>query len=254
MHMKDIYITHEKGLEILAPHIADAISDVMSAFPAYKNDYPIKNLGNWSAPDAKTINSQGNLVLHEYKSIDWYIERARARGRYDGRWQTRGQISMDQFFSDLSADPFAKKIPQLSILVVKDDLYANGLNFCLGCTKPNAFVVISTKRFVDNNNHLDIEGFKTVVMHEFGHMIGLTPTGRKNSHEQLGTHCIDDGCIMQQRMDGDFRDITLKRLERKSKGLPPICSDCITAGNQYFQREMINQIQKNAMLSNSGRL
>ena len=166
----------------------------------------------------------------------------------DGRWQSKGQISMDQFWQDLSADPFAKKIPQLSILVVKDDLYVNNLNFCLGCTKPNGFVVLSTKRFVDNNNHLDIEGFKTVVMHEFGHMIDLTPNGRYNTHEQLGTHCLDEGCIMQQRLDGDFRAITAERLRRKSMGLPPICEDCIIAGNQYFQREITNQIQRNAML------
>ena len=84
MHIKDIYITHEKGLEVLAPHIADAINEVMDAFPAYKNAYPIKNLGNWSAPDAKTINSQGNLVLNAYKSIDWQEQKP--------KWMAVGKV------------------------------------------------------------------------------------------------------------------------------------------------------------------
>ena len=76
-------------------------------------------------------------------------------------------------------------------------------------------------------------------MHEFGHVIGLTYEGRENSADIYGTHCTDeDGlCIMQQRSNGDFSDITQARLGAKAYGIPPICNDCIKAGNQFFAKE-----------------
>ena len=88
-------------------------------------------------------------------------------------------------------------------------------------------------------NIVDRENFKTVLMHEFGHVIGLTYEGRENSADIYGTHCTDeDGlCIMQQRVDGNFSDITRARLALKRENLPPICSDCIKAGNRFFANE-----------------
>lgn len=76
-------------------------------------------------------------------------------------------------------------------------------------------------------------------MHEFGHVIGLTYEGRPNSADIYGTHCTDeDGlCIMQQRVDGDFSDITRARLGAKAYGIPPICNDCIKAGEKFFANE-----------------
>ena len=76
-------------------------------------------------------------------------------------------------------------------------------------------------------------------MHEFGHLIGLTPKGRNNSYEQLGTHCSNDD-IMEQDISGTGLVMTQNRLRRKQQGLPPICDDCIVAGKNFFAREIIN--------------
>lgn len=235
MAVKQIYVTHQEGLEVLAPYIVEAIAEVMDSFPSgkrYKEYFPITNLGNWKG------NGDANAP---YNSIQWYIERAKQKAIQQGRWQERGQISIDQLYYDLSNDPYAKKIPQYSILITKHDLYGTSggqlLNFCNGVTKEGNFAIVSTARFIDRNNRLDIDRFQTVVMHEFGHLIGLTPNGRRNSYEQLGTHCAN-GDIMEQDMTGTGIAMTQNRLRRKSMGLPPICPDCIDAGCRFLDREI----------------
>ena len=250
MAVKQIYITYEKGLDVLAPYIEEGISEVMDSFPSdkrYKEYFPITNLGDWK--DSQYLSAQnGQLVYEPYKSIEWYIQRAKQKAYLQGRWQERGQISIDQLYEDLSNDPYAKKIPQLSILITKHDLYGTGpdgrlLNFCNGVTKEGRFAIVSTARFLDENNRLDIDRFQTVVMHEFGHLIGLTPDGRKNSYMQLGTHC-KNGDIMKQDMTGTGREMTENRLRRKRMGLPPICPDCIEAGCRFLDREIYNFMTK----------
>lgn len=239
--VRDIYITCERGLEAVTPLAVEAVNEMMDCFPKYKSLYPVTNLQNWKSSNF-LHQENGEIFLSPYESIDWYIEGAKLRAEQDGRWSTRKQISIDQLLEDLLKDPYREKYPQLSILLVKEDLYGsvgNGrlLNFCLGVNNQGC-CIISTARFLDSNNCLKKEEFKTVLMHEFGHAIGLTPEGRKNSTENLGTHCLDEYCVMQQRANGDFSDITYVRLKAKGYGLPPICDDCIEAGNAYFQKEL----------------
>ena len=244
--VKRIYITHEKGLDGLAPYIAEAIKEVMDSFPKskrYQEYFPIENLGDWKESDYRFVKN-GQIQYKPYKSIAWYIDRAQKKAVEQGRWQTRGQISIGQLYDDLKNDPYAQKYPQFSILVTSHDLYGTGsdgrlLNFCNGVSKEGRFSIVSTARFKDRNGNLDIERFKSVVMHEFGHLIGLTPNGRKNTYEQLGTHC-SNGDIMAQDMSGTGRKMTYNRLLRKNMGLPPICSDCIEAGCRFLDREIYN--------------
>ena len=232
--IKNILIFHQQGLEVLVPYMVEAISEVMNCFPQYKDMFPIKNMGNWASPNARMVH-EGHNYLCPYESIEWYIERAKERATREGRWPDRGQISIDQMFNDLNEDPYFKRIPQWGIYLTKHDLYGGGANrFCLGCTRPDGFSVISIRRLLDRQNHLNLENFQTVVQHEFGHILRLTEGDRPNTRYYLGEHCTDPNCIMQQREDGDFSDVTERRLERKAKGLPPICPDCIIQGRQML--------------------
>ena len=245
--IRNIFLLYEQGLEPLKPHISAAVDEMMDCFPEHKADYPITMLGTWRSDKYAYTNQRGNIVLRPYESVDWYIENARLAAVHEGRWQTRGQISATQLCQDLIDDPYRAQIPQWSVLITKHDLYGHipdqfgrlrKLNYCLGISQENKFSIISTARFLNADNSLNIEGFKTVVMHEFGHLIGLTYEGRANTNEELGSHCINDGCIMQQRMDGDYSFLTRFRLEAKRRyNLPPICGDCIDAGNRFFARQ-----------------
>lgn len=245
--IKNIFLLYESGLEPLGPHIYDAVNEMMDCFPEHKADYPITMLGNWRSNKYTYRNSYGGTELRPYESVDWYIDQAQKTAKTEGRWYSRGQISIDRLCQDLSDDPYRSQIPQWSVLITKHDLYGHyinqygqkqKLNFCLGVSHENQFSIISTARFLDANNFLDIEGFKTVVMHEFGHLIGLTNEGRVNTDEELGSHCTNVGCIMQQRMDGNYSDLTRLRLAAKQQyGLPPICGDCIDEGNKFFARQ-----------------
>lgn len=230
--IRNIFIVHQKGMEELVPFVEEAIKEMMDCFPQYKQYLPIKNLGDWKSDNAYSMQD-GKLVPRPYESMEWYLERAKQKAKMDGRWQTRGQINIAQMVEDLSNDPYAKKIPQWGIYLTMHDLYGGSANnFCLGFTRPDAFSIISARRFLDSNNHLDVDSFQTVVAHEFGHILGLTEGNRPNIEEALGPHCTDPDCIMQQKMDGDYKEITGRRLSRRQAGLPPICSDCINEGRR----------------------
>lgn len=229
--IKNILIFHQQGLEALVPYTASAINNVMSCFPGYQNMFPIRNMGNWASSNAY-YTENGHTYLRPYESMEWYLERAKMRAMAEGRWPNRGQISVSQMLNDLSQDPYFRQIPQWGIYLTKHDLYGDGANgFCLGCTHPDAFTVISTHRFL-NGNEFDLKAFQTVVKHEFGHIIRLTEGNRPNVYESLGPHCMDSNCMMQQRLNGDFSDIATKTERRKERGLPPMCPDCLRQGQR----------------------
>lgn len=255
--IKRIFLLCDNGLEALLPIVKSAVDDMMACFPEHKADYPVTVLGNWRSPDYAYQNQNGSTVLRSHQSVEWYIERARQKAKQEGRWQTRKQISIDQLCLDLHNDPYRVQIPQWSVLITKDDLYgtqSNGrkLNFCLGVSHENEHSIISTHRFVDSGGYLNLEEFKTVVMHEFGHLIGVTREGRVHTNEQLGSHCINDGCLMQRRLNGDYVELTQARLERQSRGQTPICGDCITEGNKFFVRQRNAYNIKNGLGINIG--
>lgn len=243
MPVKNIYLTCEKGLDAVMPYVQESLSEIMDYFPEYKDHFPIINLGDWKDNDYITV-SNGRTLLQPHKSVQWYIERAKQKAYLQNRWQERKQISIDQLCQDLANDPYAEKIPQMQLLITKHDLYgtqSNGqlLNFCNGVSKQGKFAIVSTARFLDENNRLDIERFRAVAMHEFGHLIGLTPNGRRNSYESLGTHC-SNGDLMEQDLSGTAYVMAKTLRQRRMLGLPLICNDCINAGKEFFRREVLN--------------
>ena len=230
--IRNIFIIHQEGMDALVPYVVEALNDVMNCFPQYKQYFPITNLGNWKSKHAYLIQD-GTRYLAPYESMDWYLARAKQRALSEDRWHARRQINAEQMLIDLNHDPYRHQIPQWSINLTTHDLYGGeASNFCLGVTQPDAFSIISTSRFIKQNNQLDMENFLTTVQHEFSHILGVTEGNRPNVYECLGTHCSTAGCIMQQRLDGRFNDITEIRLRRKATGFPPLCSHCIQQGNK----------------------
>ncbi len=239
MKLRDIFIVSQDGLDPEVNAVAvEAINDMMDCFPKYKANYPITDLGPWKDPNGYRYIEDGHIYLDDYKSTKWHIEKARKKAREDGRLN---QLNANELLNTMSTDPTNHQIPQFTIVLTKDDLYPNkNMNYCLGIGYEGLGCIVSAYRYSDKNGKLiDKETFKTVLMHEFGHVIQLTYEGRKNSVEMYGPHCTDKCglCIMQQRANGDYSKITRARLAAKKIGLPPICPDCVEAGNRFFSKE-----------------
>ncbi|MDD4556614.1 MAG: hypothetical protein PHE89_04735 [Alphaproteobacteria bacterium] len=238
MKQRDIFIVSQEGLNPQINLIAEeAIAELMACFPSYKDDYPITNLGAWKDENHQ-FTEKGKIYLAPYKSTEWHILNAKEQAKEDGR---DNQLNASTLFQTMQQDPTNKTFPQFTVLLTLDDLYpSKDMNYCLGIGDEGIGCVVSVNRFLDHNNNLNVKNFKTVLMHEFGHVIGLTEPDRKNTEELYGTHCKNLLCIMQQRADGNYNSITESRLALKRNKIPPICDDCIESGNNFFAKERQN--------------
>ncbi|MFI3242492.1 MAG: hypothetical protein R3Y43_08000 [Alphaproteobacteria bacterium] len=250
---RDIFITSQKGLHpLITQSAAEAISEFMEiSFPEYASNYPVTNLGNWKSSES-TINNQqfqylsnsekslcirqtDGSLLKPFESVDWYVAFAKYKAQQDKRYD---ELNATTLISAMKKDPTHKKIPQIQVMVLKEGIYPNkNFNYTLGIGSEGVGFVISADKFMNNDGTFRKEEFKTVTMHEFGHVIDLTYEDRKNTREKFGPHCIDELCLMQQREDGDYSDITKIRLALKREGGLPICPDCVEAGERFFQKE-----------------
>ena len=66
------------------------------------------------------------------------------------------------------------------------------------------------------------EDFKTLLLHEFGHVLGAEKD-RTDTVENLGAHCSCPDCVMQQKGMGE---LSQKRRERQRSQKSPYCDDC----------------------------
>lgn len=235
--VKNIYILYEKGLDVLASHVQDALEQMLSCFPRYKDNYPIEILGDWKSDNYSTQRKDGSIMLNAFESAEWYIHRARHKANLDNRWQKGRQISAEQLWHDLNDDPYAQKTPQWKLFITKYDMYLPKMPYCMGVTKEDSFSVISTARFLEKDNQLDLENFKTYIMHEFGHIIHLVPQGRVHTEDNLGPQCTNYGCVMRKISTLDSEDITQIRRDRKRYNFSLCCQDCLKAGNAFFAKQ-----------------
>ena len=110
------------------------------------------------------------------------------------------------------------KIP--SIVVIENDLFMEGLNWCFGvwCPGSNA-LIISISRMKN------LYQFRDMLYHELGHLMGACQDGRSNTNIELGTHCVNDLCSMQQKMSIPLAlEHTKNRYKAKA---PPYCDQCL---------------------------
>ena len=71
------------------------------------------------------------------------------------------------------------------------------LNFCFGYTLGNIAIISTarTKDLSDGDRNVMLTG---LIMHELGHAFGLAMGGRSNSENNLGVHCTNPNCVMNQ--------------------------------------------------------
>lgn len=109
----------------------------------------------------------------------------------------RDQIKVEAL--NQSVWDYFKNYPYNPIILATDkDLYSDKTNYCLGATTNyygKNIVIISQKR-IEYFDHLIIS-----TTHELGHVFGAASKNRKNTEENLGIHCTNPNCVMQQKIN-----------------------------------------------------
>ena len=247
---KNIFVVTQGGLD---PHYGqwaqEAVAEFMEMFPEYKGDYPVTNIGNWSSPNkivshmeymrapenrrSLYIPTTDGRFLAPFESTDWAMATAKMSAINSGR---PNQINASMLLSLMDIDPTVRQIPQLNVNLVKDDAFAGtpDNNFVYGLGHQDRGFVLSAHRlerqYGDNPEYLK-EVVKTLVMHELGHVFSATFNGRHNvsNHDGYGNHCDCPGCIMRTDSKAKSNELTNDRLERKRRGEPPLCPECVAS-------------------------
>ena len=255
---KHIFIVSQHGVESeYLKCVKEATEEFMSMFPQYKDDYPVRVLGEWRDRDyivdsmgysrlsadekRKCIPTTTDEYMRPYKSTDWAMAEAKRSAYLAGRPH---QIDAMKLLDLMDEDPTVSAIPQININIVNDDAVVvdeNGRpnNFVYGVGRGDSGLVISLKRFKekygDNPAYLK-EVIKTITIHELGHVFSATRDGRHNvaNRDGYGAHCDCPDCIMRTDTKASAKKLTDDRLRRKREGKPPLCPECISSAEVSF--------------------
>ncbi len=115
-----------------------------------------------------------------------------------------------------------------TLILTEQDIFDDQVRWCFGSTISIAeasYLVLSTFRLREPSL------LTHVATHELGHIYGAAPKGRKNTEENLGSHCTNT-CVMEQKLSVD----TMLQ-HAKIIGLRPdkFCYDC-QGDLRYYKR------------------
>jgi predicted Zn-dependent protease len=160
---------------------------------------PINNtLGNALAElakyqDVKVSPKLGEIDMIGYRLAHELEKSSMARGR--------NQVDLDTFVTKFLQRPEIYRRPNTQkIVLLERDIFAGRLNWCFGQYRQQQginMVLLSTARIANNQHFYDL------LTHELGHMYGAARKGRSNTVGNLGSHCINDLCVMQQKTSVD---------------------------------------------------
>ena len=162
--------------------------------------------------DGTTDSKYGNALISSFTEIAKYqqvivnpkpgsidiesfdlVEMA-ARRAYHPR---RGQVHYLDLLNGVLEHANTKEMGKNTFILTDKDLYADNLNWCFGSLVSDSahgrHLVMSTYRIPD------LETLAHVATHELGHMFGAASAGRRNTEENLGSHCTNF-CVMEQEL------------------------------------------------------
>lgn len=221
---KPVYLMSESDLHpLVIKKGLEGINEVI-AITKHPSLLSLKNFGTWRNDGWKIGNS-----LTKYNSVDWYIAFAQDNSR------KANQISSTHLQYALHNEPWQKNEQHYDIVFLKADIGDNdpNLNFMCGFAVPRHMAIASTARFTELALEEQAECFKTLVIHEVGHMFGL-PGDRRTSHvtHSLGKHCTNRKCVMRQGLTvpHDWINLTNDRLSVNT----PFCTECLSEFPKFF--------------------
>ena len=118
----------------------------------------------------------------------------------NSRNRLRGQVNAVRFLESIGTDP---RRDELVLLLISDDIYIDGFNFCFGLAYGKS-AVVSVYRLRSHDHQLYLRRVRKEVVHEVGHMLGLR-------------HCRDSSCVM-------FFSNSIEDTDRKGETLCQRCA------------------------------
>ncbi len=209
-----IILTCEPGVPEGWLRIAEEAIQTVLRFSGVAGQMPIRNLGAWRHPNHRR---RGELIAHH--SVDWLIEEGRRESDFPHKLHTTPILRA--FMEEPWQDDEGR---HHDVFIVRQGIYFGDSDFVFGSGTQGYGCIVSIDQFLKPVWGEDPrECFRTIVMHEFSHTLGLVPVQRTEYVEwNLGQHCTLP-CIMRQR--GSYRgwdEITHDRLT----GLSPFCALC----------------------------
>ncbi len=231
-----VCIIHQEDIEPAVEWARDAIEQVSKLIPA---DFDIITQGSWSIEELHDRNFK-HLVdppsLYRNNQVNCNVL-VRMIGRESAFRDKCGSVlyivSKDIFLNEKNkyvvggADE--KRPAIVSTYRFSSDEFEDIINGMLksnGSDQLKEFISRDEHKALDPVDLMEIECTKTVVMHEFGHVLGLLPENRTEDivKEDTGTHC-ENSCVMRGGFYGlgDWIEYTLNRMLNG-----PYCSKCLS--------------------------
>lgn len=240
VEMKKIVIASQDGTPPQCKKWAkDAVVEFLAVFPEYKNSFAVEfrddahathkkisqaeydNLPNDTYKSQFVKDDDGSWLV-PYESMAWYLAQAKKPN------QRRGSDTVDlSILNGLNCAYIKNKAPDEIICNLIGDRFSSS---CYGYGAEGKMMAISTS----NPACQDEEFFKTIMMHELGHIFRATHRGREHTvyDNTAGNHCTNSDCIMGDR---DYDRLSRERLARKARGNPPFCNECIASMREYME-------------------
>lgn len=237
--MQKVFVLEfEKGLdEKYKKWTREAVEDFLNLFPKYKDKFKVKDdepftknrieelirkakLNNPDLDEQQIWEkfepqSDGTYWLKNV-SIDWLLREASENGRVDlEKWYNLKNNNRKYI-------PFSEPL-RISVCQ-RPTTFAYGIGGGFGpCLSAGT---------IGND-----EGFfKDIVMHELGHTFNATHEERRNTVENLGSHCTDPDCLMYEYA---YKPESYRR--RKNSNKPIFCKDCMESMHEYLRDTFAHQ-------------
>lgn len=143
---------------------------------------------------------------------------------------SRDQVNYRILLESVLNSPQVNAAGKYTFTLSESDFYADELSWCFGGVIPDSkggrHLVMSTYRLPD------LDTLAHVATHELGHMFGAASPGRRNTEENLGSHCTNL-CIMQQKLSVQEMSRHYRQLAGKQN---KFCSQCGDELKQYASR------------------
>lgn len=244
--MKKIVIHSQDGINPQVKLWArEAAQEFLDMFPEYKNSFQIAfrddeqslhkeiTQAEYDAlPDShykrQFIKTTEGTWLVPYESMAWFLAQAKKPNPRGGP----DKIDVSNLMALQKARIEQKANDEVVVSLVKGEFKQS----CYGYAFEKFGSVLSVDACREK------EFFKTIFIHELGHVFRATHEHRGHIIKQKGFHCTNHLCIMGA---GNYEQLRDERLRRKALGHPPFCDECIASMREYMEQmpELTKEIQ-----------